>query len=68
MLSDVDSVPETNLYHLLKSWMELGASGGWINIVHKLPHYLVSPVIPTHRKTFISIAFSSHDLAVMHLH
>jgi hypothetical protein len=56
------------LYQLLRGQMELGASGGRINIVRKLRHCLVSPVIPAHRKAFTSIAFSSHGLAVKRLH
>ena len=55
------------LYHLLRGLMELGASEGQINIVHKLGHYLVSPIFPAHQKTFTSIAFSSHSLAIKRL-
>lgn len=52
---------------LIAGRMELGVNGVMTRVSRKLCHYLALPIVPAHRKAFISIMFSSHELAVERL-
>ena len=49
---------------LLRRQLEMD---GMVHVTRKLRHYLADPIIPTHRRAFTSIIFSTHSLAIVRL-